>query len=420
MSWASRFRRAATSYVAVAAGFNRNVRLLLLASMLGGMAQGIFGVDFNLYILSLGMEPDTLGNILSAGPLAHALASIPIGFLSENFGFSKAFVGIYGLAGLSYIAQVATSDIRVIVMGAFVAGLAFSGSFVVQLPFIAANTDDTRRTHAFSYSSVISAMSAALGALVAGYLPNWLGRFTLDLSTSYRYTLYVAGALTLLAVLPSMLIHDESPRQRKKISLYPYLWGIDRFTVRVATVELFVGLTMGVIMPFMNVFYLYRLGTSREFFGNVSALAVVPIMIATTIGPVIAARLTDIGAVVAARWLIPVSTLVLAWTANPYAGTGAYWAYRALFSMSQSIWFAFVMETAAPRAKAAASAWLEITFWIGMAVAAQVTGRLLAEASYTLPFHIATASAVVTGVLTYLCARRCRALATLSEEAQRA
>ena len=85
MSWASRLRRAATSYVAMAAGFNRNVRLLLLASMLGGMAQGIFGVDFNLYILSLGMEPDTLGNILSAGPLAHALASIPIGFLSESF-----------------------------------------------------------------------------------------------------------------------------------------------------------------------------------------------------------------------------------------------------------------------------------------------------------------------------------------------
>ena len=100
MSWISRFRRAATSYVGMAAGFNRNVRLLLVASMLGGMAQGIFGVDFNLYILSLGMEPDTLGNILSAGPLAHALASIPIGFLSESFGFTKAFVGIYGLAGL--------------------------------------------------------------------------------------------------------------------------------------------------------------------------------------------------------------------------------------------------------------------------------------------------------------------------------
>jgi predicted MFS family arabinose efflux permease len=254
---------------------------------------------------------------------------------------------------------------------------------------------------------------------VAGYLPNWLGRFTPDLSTSYRYTLYIAGALSLLAVLPSMLIRDESPRQREKISLYPYLWGIDRFTVRVATIELFIGMTMGVVMPFMNVFYLYRLGTSREFFGSVAALAVVPIMIATTLGPAIAARLTDIGAVVAARWLIPVSTLVLAWTVNPYTGTGAYWAYRALFSMSQSIWFAFVMQTAAARGKAAASAWLEITFWIGMAIAAQLTGRLLAEANYAVPFYVATASALVTGVLTYACARTCRALATPGEEPQR-
>jgi predicted MFS family arabinose efflux permease len=288
---------------------------------------------------------------------------------------------------------------------------------VVQLPFLAANTGDEQRTHAFSYSSVMSSLSFAFGSLVAGYLPNLLANVTPDLSTSYRYTLYIAGGLALLAVLPALLIRDTTPRHKRRISLSPYLWGIDRFTVRVATVELFIGLTMGVIMPFMNVFYLYRLGTSREFFSNISALAVVPVMIATIIGPALAARWTNIRAVTAARWLIPVSTLLMALTANPYAGTGAYWAYRALFMMSQSIWFVYVMETAAARAKAATSAWLEITFWIGMAIAAQITGRLLAQTNYTLPFYISTASAVVAGILTHLCAIQCRAKGTAAEEA---
>lgn len=420
MGLVSRLGRGVVSYLGEARQFKRNVRLLLLASVLSGVAQGIFNVDFNLYILSLGIEPDVLGGILSAGPLAHALASIPVGFLGESFGYRKAFVAIYGLAGLSQLAQVTTPNINVIVAAAFVTGLAFSGDFVVRLPFLAASAAESRRTHVFSFSSVLTSLSFALGSFFAGYVPNLLSWLTPDLTASYRYTLYIAGALTLLAVLPASMIQDDVLRQRKKISLYPYLWGIDRFTVRVAVVELFIGLTMGLINPFMNVFYIYRLGTSREFFGNVAALAVVPTMAATAIGPAIAVRLSNIGAVTAARWLVPVSTLAMALTTSPFIGTGGYWAYRALFMMSQSIWFAFVMETAAPRAKAATSAWLEITFWIGMAIAAQVTGRLLALSNYALPFYISTASAVVTGILTYACARRYRALAALTEESQSA
>lgn len=420
MGLVSRLGRGLVSYFSEARQFKRNVRLLLLASLLSGVAQGIFNVDFNLYILSLGIKPDVLGGILSAGPLAHALASIPVGFLGEVFGYRKAFVAIYGLAGLSQLAQVATPNINVIVAAAFVTGLAFSGDFVVRLPFLAASAAESRRTHVFSFSSVLTSLAFALGSFFAGYLPNLLSWLTPDLTTSYRYTLYIAGALTLLAVFPASMIQDDVLRQRKKISLYPYLWGIDRFTVRVAVVELFIGLTMGLINPFMNVFYIFRLGTSREFFGNVAALAVVPTMAATAIGPAIAVRLSNIGAVTAARWLVPASTLAMALTTSPFIGTGAYWAYRALFMMSQSIWFAFVMETAAPRAKAATSAWLEITFWIGMAIAAQVTGRLLALSNYALPFYISTASAVVTGILTHACARRYRTLAVWTEESQSA
>jgi MFS family permease len=388
--------------------FNRNVRLLLLATMLSGIAEGIFSVDFNLYILTLGIKPDALGTILSAGPYAHALASIPVGFLGELFGYRRAFLGIYGLAGLSRLAQVATSRMDIIIFGAFVAGLAFSGDFVVRLPFLSANTADNQRTHVFSYSSVLSSLSYAVGALLAGYVPNLIFRATQDLATSYRWTLYLSGVLIFVSSLPAFLIRDATPRQRKKISLYPYMWGIDRFTVQVATVEFFIGLTMGLTNPFMNIFYIYRLGTSREFFSNVSALALFPTMLATALGPYIARRLGNLGAVRAARFLIPLSTLAMALTTNRFLGTGAYWAYGALFMMSQSVWFVFVMDTAAPRAKAAASAWLEITFWIGMGLAAQITGALLAKSNYVLPFFAATAAAVVAAVLTHLCMRLCQ------------
>ena len=89
---------------------NRNVRLLFLGSSLSGVASGIFAVIFNLYILGMGISPEVLGGILSAGPFAEAIGSIPMGFLMERIGFKKVFIIIYGVSALSRLLQVATTD----------------------------------------------------------------------------------------------------------------------------------------------------------------------------------------------------------------------------------------------------------------------------------------------------------------------
>lgn len=73
-------------YFRQAGQFSINIRLLFPSAVLSSIAQGMFRVNFNLCILSLGIQPDDLGRILSAGPFAHAVAAIPIGFLGELFG----------------------------------------------------------------------------------------------------------------------------------------------------------------------------------------------------------------------------------------------------------------------------------------------------------------------------------------------
>jgi MFS family permease len=383
--------------------FNRNIQLLWISSVLGGVSQGIFSVVFNLYILSLGYREDDLGRILSAGPFAHALASIPIGFLGEIIGYKGAFLAIYGLTGLSQLVQVATPQMQVISLAAFVGGLAMSGNFVVRLPFLAANVEGSERTHVFSLNSLLHGVTIALGALLAGHLPNLLTWLTPDLTLRYRYTLYVAGACTLLATLPILFIEKQVPRRKEvRISLQPYLWGVDAFTLKVATVELFIGLTMGLVSPFMNLYFIEHLGTSREFYSTIAALLFLPSTVFTVVGPALAVRFGTLRTVVASRLLIPLTTLILAFTGAPLVGTGAYWGYQALLSMSQSLWFAFVMEAASPKAKVATSAWLEITYWLGQGIAALVTGSLLAEANYVLPFLLSSGAAVTMGVLTQL------------------
>jgi len=390
-------------YFASIRQFNRNIRLLLIASIFGGIASGIIDINFNLYILSLGITPDSLGRILSAGPFAHVIASIPIGFLGEVLGYRTAFLIIYGVTGLSQIAQAATGNAPLIAAAGFVGGLAVSGNFVVRMPFLAINSSPAQRVHVFTVNSVLNGLMYALGSLLAGYMPNVLQRFGLNLTLQYRYTLIFAGALTLLAVLP-MLYLNASPiptERRHKISLSPYLWRIERFTIESSAVELFIGLTLGLIVPFMNIFFIYNLGVTREYFSAVVALSVIPVTLMTIFGPLLASRFGRGRTITVSRYIIPISTLILALTANALIGTGALWTYRALFTMSQALWFAYAMDLASARSKMATSAWLEITFWLGQGMAALITGSLLARSNYSLPFYLSTAAALITALLTH-------------------
>jgi predicted MFS family arabinose efflux permease len=152
----------------------------------------------------------------------------------------------------------------------------------------------------------------------------------------------------------------------------------------------------------MNIYFVYHLGTSREFFSSVEAFVFLPTIIATALGPMLAARLGITRTMTAARYFIPVTTTIMALTTIPLAGASTYWLYKALFAMAQPLWFAYAMDTATPKAKVAVSAWLEITFWIGIGFAARLTGGSFAQSNYTLPFFLSAAAALVTAILIHI------------------
>jgi MFS family permease len=382
--------------------FSRNVRLLLLAAMLGYLAFGIFSVNFNLYIISLGITPDSLGNILSAAPFAAMLASIPLGFITEKVGYRKVFLFIYLFSGMGLLAQVATANVTIITIAAFITGLASSGNFVVRLPFLASNIGDSDRTFVFSIDAFIGGIMFAVGALLAGYLPNLFQMLTNSIELSYRYTLFFSGLLTLLALIPVYLIVDNQHTLKTNISLSPYLWGVDKFLVKSALIEFILGFTHGLIVPFINIFFIFYLNTSREFYSWVEAITFIPIIAASLIGPILALRFGNIKTIIVSRFMIPAILLSFTLSVSRYIGTGSYLGYRAIFSMSQSLWFAFAMAVATSKSKVALSAWLQITFQLGVVLAAQITGNLLNQGNYRLPFILAATAAVASSLLTWI------------------
>jgi MFS family permease len=385
------------------ARLSKNVYLLFVAIALSNMSIGIFQVAFNLYALSLGIRADLLGAILAAGPLAQFVGAIPVSMFGERLGHKRAFLGVYTLAGLAHLAQASLVVPALICVAIFVNALAISGNFVVRLPFLAAHTSASERKLAFSMSSILQAASTALGALLGGYVPSLLQAITPDLTLAYRYTLYGAALLTLSAAVPIVMISEvERPRPTGSFSLRPYFQGVGRVTRRLALVEFCLGLMFGLTVPFMNVFFVHYLGTSREFYGTVSALMIIPIILATACGPALAARLGTIRMVSGARLLIPCATLAIALSRLPGVSAVAMWAENALFQMSEAQSFAFAMDVSDGKEKSITSAWMNTVYWLGQGLTIPLVGFFFACSSYTVPFYLASIAAASAAVLTYV------------------
>jgi len=382
--------------------FNRNVYLFFIATSLNAIATGVFAVVFNLYALSLGIRADTLGGILTAGPLAQVAGAIPVGILADRLGHRQAFLLVYTMAGLAYLAQATLVAPALIWAAIFVNALAISGDFVVRLPFLAANTDNRHRGLAFSASMVLASIATSVGALLGGLVPSALAPIAPDLTTAYRWTLWGAAALTLSAALPILLLRKQGSPTRRTLRLRSYLGGIGPNTRRIAFVEFFGGLTMGLALPFANVYFVYHLGTTREFFGAVSALVVLPAVLVTAVAPLLATRLGRIRTISGARLFMPAACVILSLTASPLVGAAAYCGLRAFFMMGQSQWFAFSMEASDSESPAATSAWLNITYWLGNAFMTPVAGLLIAQGNYRFPFLLAAATGIMGSALTHL------------------
>jgi MFS family permease len=381
--------------------FNRNIKLYLVATALINLGFGIFYADFNLYVLSMGMKPDFLGVILSLAPFAEGLSSIPIGFLAEKIGFKRSLIMVYVVLGVAYFTQIISPNPSLIMLGSFMVGLVAGGNFIIQLPFISQFTKEDRN-QAFTFTMLVYYIMYAVGGLIGGYLPSIINSFVMNETLSYRIILAVSSLFVILGALPMWFVDEDKPDPNQKISLDPYLKGMDANTVKFAVTELFVGASLAFVVSFLNIIFVYYFHSTLEFYGTTMAVLVIPTALFLFLGPTIAEKIGNLRTVLISRVLTTILAFCVVMTTNAYIGAFSFILFRSLFGFSQSLWFSFATSVSTRRSRMATSTWLEITFQIGMGVAALVGGQLIAHESYVMLGVISAVSMAICFILTYV------------------
>ncbi len=157
---------------------DRNIKLLLIATLLYGFSFSIWELFFNLYILSLNINSDMLGVIRSATPLAALVLGLPLGLLADRIsrrtslliGLSVLFIGMFFEVHI-------LNPILIFIFG-LVQGAGYMLYLVTQPAFIITHSRQENSMLIFSLNYGLLTLASTIGNLIAGGLPaiiekNW-------------------------------------------------------------------------------------------------------------------------------------------------------------------------------------------------------------------------------------------------------
>ncbi|MFL5769676.1 MAG: MFS transporter, partial [Chloroflexota bacterium] len=154
-------------------GLTRDGRLLFLTRVLRMFAYGALAVVLVLYLASLGLDPLTIGLILTLSLIGDTLISLWLTTNADRIGRRRVLIAGALLMAVAGIAFTLTSAVALLILGATIGVISPTGNEVgpflaVEQAALSETTPDARRTATFAWYNLAGYGATACGALTAG------------------------------------------------------------------------------------------------------------------------------------------------------------------------------------------------------------------------------------------------------------
>ena len=300
--------------------YNENVRRFFLFGVplfAGMMIQSLL---YNLYLTRLGFQEDFIGQMAGLAPLASGLFAVPTGIISDRIGRKPFLIATAVVMAVSQVGLCTVTDRTTLLVLAFVAGTSGAFIWVNHVPFLSENAAPQRRAQAIAIWMSIQGITRMVLSLVAGSLPELMGRLTgtsTEFPEPFRYALYIGSALCLVAMLPLIGVRAAPARETAAESDVPVEFPRRTF-VAFGAISICRGAAMGFSFPFFNVFFQQAMGLSTPLIGLLFFLSQIVAVPATMLAPAIARRLGAVITVVPTRIVGSMALILLGFSDNLY------------------------------------------------------------------------------------------------------
>lgn len=400
--WSSQFK-----------GYNKNIRLFLLSSILGHIGMGIFMIIYNYYIRELGFDEQVNGKVIAMTATATAIMLLPAGILSDRFGRKKIIFWGGLFSAITLLSRSLFIDESTLLTAAFLSGIFMAFIQVSTIPLLAENSNEKQRVHLFSFNFAIMMVANVIGNILGGGLSDvFQAVFSLDPVTSIRVTLIIGSVFFFASLVPLAKIHEQkkTAKQKKERKSYLELIKNNKKGVKIilffAVAQIIIGFGSGLVIPYLNLYFTDRFEVSNSLVGLILSLGQAMTAVAMLIGPAVVARFGEVRAVVFLQLASIPFLLLTAFTENLTLAVLGFLFRQALMNAGNPIQMSLMMRSVDDSMKGLANSVGQMVFSLGWAVMGPVsTGIVMlygAYYGYAIVFSITGALYVVASVYFFL------------------
>lgn len=401
-----RIGRGIALYIAKLRLFSRNARLYLLNTIIGGVAFGIFYLLFNFYALSLGFDEATVGQLLTVSSMVALLGALPAGYLSDRIGRKPSLLIANVIMGLAILGMVYWRAAAGLYLMNAILGLSQALFGVTFGPFLMENSGEEERTYLFSFGAGFQTTAAFAGNWLGGRLPTLIGNAVGASATSpdaYAWSVACVGLMSLLGLIPLMLLrrHDTPLKpDEERLTPFQYARKNPRLLTKLISPMLITSLGAGLMMPFLNIFYRTVHNQPDATIGTLFAWGSLAMGIGLLLAPPLADRWGKIQVVVVSQAISIPFLLMLGFAPWFSLSAAAYLIRLTLMNMSGPVYDTFVMEYAAPEARATVASLVSMSWSFGWAFSPTVSGWLQVRFGFD-PVFLSTVSTYILAIFLY-------------------
>ncbi|RXJ01790.1 MFS transporter [Anaerobacillus alkaliphilus] len=393
-------------------GYNSNVRLFLLSSILGHIGMGIFMIIYNYYIRELGFDEQVNGKVIAMTATAQAIMLLPAGILSDRIGRKKViFIGGL-LSAIVFLSRAIFVEESLLLTAAFLSGIFMAFIQVSTIPLLAENSNEKQRVHLFSFNFAIMMVASVIGNMLGGSLSDGLQTFlSLDGVTSIRITLIIGALFFFSSLIPIVKIRErkKTVTEVKERKSYLHLLKTNKgvkIILLFAVAQLIIGFGSGLVIPYLNLYFTDRFEVSKSLVGVILSLGQAMTAVAMLIGPLVVSRFGEVRAVVILQLSSIPFLLLTAFTENLLFAVLGFLFRQALMNAGNPIQMSLMMRSVDDSMKGLANSVGQMVFSLGWAVMGPVsTGIVMLYGSYygyAYVFSITAALYVIGSVYFFL------------------
>ena len=388
-----------TAYMQSLRGSHRNVLLVFSVSALLGFSVngGINEVIYNLYLLRLGYQPDTIGRISAVGLLCFSLGSLLAGWLGTAWSIRKtALVGLLLILVGAVMLPLASSvpEVQRVAWLSLCALISYTGLalyYVNALPYVLQVTTVQNRSKISAALMAVGTAAMVGGGLTGGVLPGLFASalgLPVDSAEPYRWTLALVPLFLLVAVLVFMQTRDSAgyaeqyetmPDAETGSALYVTygLIGLLGFVRFLQVAALAGGLT------FFNVYLDKDFAVPTYWVGTALAVARLVGVPAALLGPEISRRLGLGKTVVVVSVLTAVSVLPLALLRTPLGATAGVIGIVVTSNIRYQVFNIYTLEVVPVKLRPMMAGVNEMAAGLSFALVALVGGLVIVRYGYS-------------------------------------